>query len=49
MGIDASVVARMLLAYKEDKAMGKAREDWSVPEEAQESLKSFESFRNRYF
>ena len=49
MGIDASVVARMLLAYKEDKALGKAREDWSVPEEAKESLKSFESFRNRYF
>ncbi len=49
MGIDQSVVARMLLAYKEDKAVHKAREDWDVPEEARKSLESFEDFRNRYF
>ena len=49
MGIDQSVVARMLLAYREDKAVHEAREDWDVPEEARKSLESFEEFRNRYF
>ena len=49
MGIDQSVVARMLMAYKEDKAVSKARENWAVPEEAKESLKSFKAFRDRYF
>jgi len=49
MGIDQSVVARMLLAYREDKAVHEAREDWDVPEEAKKSLQSFEEFRNRYF
>jgi hypothetical protein len=49
MSIDQSVVTRMLLAYKEDKAIHKARENWDVPEEAIKSLESFEEFRNRYF
>ena len=49
MGIDSSVVTRMLLAYREDSAVAEARKDWSVPEEAVESLKSFKSFRDRYF
>ena len=49
MGIDQSVVARMLLAFKEDKAVLEAREGWNIPEEATASLESFEKFRDRYF
>ena len=49
IGVDQSVVTRMLLAYKEDKAVAEAREGWDIPEEAKESLTSFEKFRDRYF
>ena len=41
MGIDQSVVARMLLAYREDKAVHEAREDWDVPEEAKKVFTIF--------
>ena len=49
IGVDQSVVARMLLAYKEDIAVSEAREGWDIPDEAKESLTSFEKFRDRYF
>ena len=49
IGVDQSVVARMMLAYKEDKAKLAARENWDIPEEAKDSLKSFKKFRDRYF
>ena len=42
-------VSRMFAAYKEDMAREMAMDAWSVPEEAEQSLKSFSKFRERYF
>ena len=42
-------VSRMWAAYKEDMAREIEQADWSVPEEAKKSLKSFSKFRKRYF
>ena len=42
-------VSRMWAAYKEDMAREIEQAEWSVPEEAKKSLKSFSKFRKRYF
>ena len=42
-------VSRMWAAYKEDVAREIEQAEWSIPEEAKKSLKSFSKFRKRYF
>jgi len=49
LDINKSVVTRMYNAYKQDKSILKARENWTMPTEATKSLKSFKSFRDMYF
>jgi|TARA_R110002096_G_scaffold218582_1_gene406691 hypothetical protein len=49
LDINKSTVTRMFNAYKEDKQIVKAQENWSTPEEATASLKDFKNFRDRYF
>jgi len=49
LGVNKSTVTRMYNAYREDKQIIKAQENWETPEEAIESLKDFKDFRNRYF
>ena len=39
----------MYNAYREDKQIIKAQENWETPEDVIESLKDFKDFRNRYF
>jgi len=49
LDINKSTVTRMFNAYKEDKQIVKAQENWSTPKEATASLKDFKDFRDRYF
>jgi hypothetical protein len=42
-------VSRMFAAYKEDMQRELEQSEWSIPEEATKSLKSFSKFRKRYF
>ena len=49
LGVNKSSVTRMYSAYKEDKVILKAQENWTTPEEAVKSLKSFKNFRDMYF
>ncbi len=49
LDINKSTVTRMFNAYKEDKQVVKAQENWSTPQEATASLKDFKEFRDRYF
>jgi len=47
--VNKSSVTRMYSAYKEDKIILKAQENWEAPTEATKSLKSFKEFRDLYF
>ena len=47
--VNKSSVTRMYSAYKEDKIILKAQENWEAPSEATKSLKSFKEFRDLYF
>jgi hypothetical protein len=49
LGVNKSSVTRMYSAYKEDKIILKAQENWEAPTQATESLKSFKEFRDLYF
>ena len=49
LDINKSTVTRMFNAYKEDKQVVKAQENWVTPQEATESLQDFKEFRDRYF
>ena len=49
MNISRSVVTKMLAAYLEDKQNFELQKDWKMSEAAQQSLKDFKEFRDRYF
>ncbi len=49
LDINKSTVTRMFNAYKEDKQIVKAQENWVTPQEATKSLQDFKEFRDRYF
>ena len=49
LDVSNAQISRFLAAYQEDIEIEKAQTDWSVPNEAIESLDSFKEFRDRYF
>ena len=49
MDIGRVTVTEMYAAYREDKAILEAQQDWEIAEETKQSLQDFKDFRDRYF
>jgi hypothetical protein len=49
MDIGRVTVTEMYAAFKEDKAILEAQDNWAISEDTVESLKDFKDFRDRYF